>query len=211
AQELWDAIAGYLDDAVDLKAASLTSRALVPAAQRALFREISISEDEDERWDKGMGFCDPDATVLATRLVQLLQSSPHIVPYVRALTIYMGDAECFEILAPIDWLALRAITFRSFADKVVESDLAGVKALLGCQSLYHVKIGGPLIPWTDELFYSFFRPISPTVQRLEVEYCEVPLTESISTPNTPTGNHPKIRDLGLMISPSIARVLEQAL
>ena len=89
-QELVDDIIGYLhDDKATLCACSLTSRAMVAAAQRGLFSEIYARPHS-----RG-----PDSPLPAFIIQRLVEMLPHIAIYVKSLYITF-DLTSLEIMMP---------------------------------------------------------------------------------------------------------------
>jgi len=91
-QELVDDIIGYLhDDKAILRACSLTPRAMVAAVQRGLFSEICV-------WPRPRG-PDPPHGFTIQRLVEVVNTHPHVATYVKSLYITFEPTNP-EIMTP---------------------------------------------------------------------------------------------------------------
>jgi hypothetical protein len=75
-QELIEAIVDEVEGTKNLQACSLTARAFLAASQSGLFRIMSL------RWDSASR----NAAVL-DRALSFLQEFPHLIPYVRDVTL----------------------------------------------------------------------------------------------------------------------------
>ncbi|KAJ7606380.1 hypothetical protein B0H17DRAFT_1221766 [Mycena rosella] len=103
-QELCSHIAGFLvsDTSTDLRSTSLISRSLCAASQLHLFPTVTIVT------------AGGNAPSVA-RLQSVLESSPHLVLYIRRLEVPI-HAGTLTTLASIRFSGLRAVGFRGFKD-----------------------------------------------------------------------------------------------
>ncbi|KAJ7604266.1 hypothetical protein FB45DRAFT_62542 [Roridomyces roridus] len=127
-QEIWDEILDYMADhfnhKMDMKSASLASRWLVPRAQFYIFRSISIHHSSPA-----------EPGVLAERLLNVMTSSPHLIPHVQDLHVYAGDAESLDAVAQIPWSNVLQLTLGSVEAASGSTILQDVAKLVGLPSL----------------------------------------------------------------------------
>ncbi|KAJ7604262.1 hypothetical protein FB45DRAFT_1070635 [Roridomyces roridus] len=105
-QEIWDEIVDYTagdfhekTHLAELKSASLASRCFVSRAQLYIFRSISIHHSPTA-----------EPGVLAERLLNVMTSSPHLIPHVQDLHVYDGDAKILHSVAQIPWSNVLQLT-----------------------------------------------------------------------------------------------------
>ncbi|KAJ7605892.1 hypothetical protein FB45DRAFT_1041807 [Roridomyces roridus] len=128
-QEIWDEIvdqiAGFEErmHMADLKSTSLASRCFVPRVQSYIFRSISIETLNGE------------SGVLAERLLNMMTSSPHLIPHVQDLHVYTGDVRSLSAVAQIPWSNVYQLTLGSMEAAAGSVVLAKVATLVGLPSL----------------------------------------------------------------------------
>ncbi|KAJ7832841.1 hypothetical protein B0H14DRAFT_2309282, partial [Mycena olivaceomarginata] len=82
-QELVDIVVNNLqDDTPSLKACSLTAHTFVPSARIHIFKRIEIMPPNDNPGSK-----EPPSRSPCQKLLKMLNSSPHIAPFVEELSI----------------------------------------------------------------------------------------------------------------------------
>ncbi|KAK6981559.1 hypothetical protein R3P38DRAFT_3376145 [Favolaschia claudopus] len=227
--ELWHAIVENLEETADLMAASLVCHVFVPAAQKKIFREIFIPYDEEKFQALLAGLEDSSDLMLqydrvtalsvTTCFVQLLESSPHLIPYVRTLTLHMPDSECLRLLSQFDWICLRCIQFNYIrsalesssehkGDEAQRAMIQSIERLASNPSLRMARIFAPPKDWTAADFYSIFQAFPSSLENLALGRCN-PTGNTFQLEASPVPR-PAIRHLDLQGSPAISAILERA-
>ncbi|KAK6981549.1 hypothetical protein R3P38DRAFT_415911 [Favolaschia claudopus] len=195
--ELWDAIISHVRDPYetdpekDLKAISLVCSSFCAPAQRALF------DGEQRHIAKEL------AAVKAARLADILEDAPHLLRYIRDLSIGTDDPECFRIAAAIPWSQqLHSLEFRNLSLATLEGCSDGVARLLGINSIRDLSLQGHGDCIDFEAVFSY---CSSSIETLRLSFLHWPLPES---PVTFSGRairgtpRPAIRELSLPDYPS---------
>ncbi|KAJ6536308.1 hypothetical protein B0H19DRAFT_383923 [Mycena capillaripes] len=195
-QELWDHVVDQLQwRKKDLKSCSLVCRALVPRAQSYIFCDIYLSFHSGSN---------------VTRLAHLLASSPHLIAYIRHLSLRECEAGTMNSLDGIPWSRLETLTImrhdmnftsdRKFADNPPAFEQ--LYTLVGLPSLRRLNIYGPF--WRVPYLFPILDHCTSALERLEFENCN--LRASFEPVVTRLAKKPKIRHLRLDQS-SVGEVL----
>ncbi|KAK7038525.1 hypothetical protein R3P38DRAFT_2906367 [Favolaschia claudopus] len=152
------------------------------------------------------------ATTFARRLMLLLESSPHLLPYIRSLHVRSQDVECFHVVSAISWEQLQhlRVSFNAKDQSPVQRRgyIEGMAVLFSIPSLSAITITAHS-KWTVDELRFLLSSCSPNTQQLEMYSCGV--LPEVSLPSPPPAAHrPRIRDLTLKLSPSLLTALSAA-
>ncbi|KAK6981552.1 hypothetical protein R3P38DRAFT_3113632 [Favolaschia claudopus] len=217
--ELWDAIISHVLDPYeivprkDLKAISLVCSSFCAPAQKALFENVLIHDScPRETLDNGEEryITKELAIVKAIRFTDLLKESPHLLRYIRYLSIGTDDPECFRIVAAIPWSQLRNLEFRHLSVATLERCPDGVARLLGITSIRTLTIQG----CGDRVdFEAVFSYCSPSIEQLGLMAVQPILASGTLPPSACAirgSPRPIIRGLTVGYSPDIMDILGEA-
>ncbi|KAK6984025.1 hypothetical protein R3P38DRAFT_374299 [Favolaschia claudopus] len=221
-QEIWDAIIGNLcDNEGTLRAISLVCRSFVSPAQRNLFYELAL---EDRNRSSGIL---PDSllnktgateTMLATRLVTLLGSCPHLLPYIQSLRVHSQELECFNLLATIPWQRLEHLRI-SFDPKEGNASersgyIQGMAGLVKIPSLLSITVASfgsrSQNQWMVAELRFFLSSCSKNIKQLELYSCCSAAPEAPLALLPASALRPRLHDLTLKHSPSMLNILSDA-
>ncbi|KAJ7235510.1 hypothetical protein C8J57DRAFT_1728589 [Mycena rebaudengoi] len=194
-QELCDHILEFVNATGridDLKACALSSRNLSYSAQSHLFRDIIL-------YNTG-------AHAAAVRLCSCLTVSPHLIPYIRRLTV-RADPDILTSLSMISFSGLNELKLYTNQDTPTDRDAANrvaslVRDLIGLPSLRRVEMINPLAQFEDlEALFS-----SPTLAVTDLFFNTVLFMSSASGPSTLDRRiqRPAVKSLKLVHSPRLA-------
>ncbi|KAJ7605791.1 hypothetical protein FB45DRAFT_1041872 [Roridomyces roridus] len=178
-QEIWDEIvdqiAGFEErmHMADLRSASLASRCFVPRAQSYIFRSLSIETVNGT-----------EPGVLAERLLNTMTCSPHLIPHVHDLHVYMGDVRSLSAVAQIPWSHVYHLTLGSMAAAAGSIVLAKVATLIGLPSLRGLvfRIGR----WDATHLCNIFASCTDVKRLTFVQCFSSPLAVPFTPPAMPT-------------------------
>ncbi|KAK6974829.1 hypothetical protein R3P38DRAFT_3378235 [Favolaschia claudopus] len=220
--ELWDHIIGFIPPAPSLtptlKHLALVCRTFAPAAQRSLFRSISIEDGQKIEYERIRLVVDRSAitgAVVAGYLAKLLASSPHLLPFIRELKVESKHAECYHILSKIPWAHLRSLHFKSIFC-IPSAAGSAVEALVSMASLRRLEISvyGGTLPDTQtaEWMQCILLSCSPHVEFLMLEgvYIDTAELSQGTTEHTVSRCRPRLRELSLTNCKGISGLLLHA-
>ncbi|KAJ6555972.1 hypothetical protein B0H19DRAFT_138136 [Mycena capillaripes] len=132
-QELWEIIIDHLHESpAELKSTSLTCRSFVSPAQSHIFREISVPV---KHGDSGI-----KQRIQAKRLHALMNSSPHLIPYVHSLSLGTCEPEILIPLARIRWSRVHTLSLADMAQDPYDEFVHSIQMLIGLSSLRTLAI-----------------------------------------------------------------------
>ncbi|KAJ6456297.1 hypothetical protein C8R47DRAFT_1082488 [Mycena vitilis] len=193
-QEMWDHIIDELRQLKDWQSCSLVCRSFLARAQSHIFRRISIHKKL---------YQEPD--FVAKQLVSILNTSPHIIPYIHIL--YLGECRPAVVahLLQISWTHLEDLTVSCLGDPITGADLEHIYPLVGLPTLRRMAFIGK--GWGAEGMFKALSHCTHRLERIEFWNCDFPNGSFQPTELAVTASRPKIRQLTFMSSDSMARVL----
>ncbi|KAK6984920.1 hypothetical protein R3P38DRAFT_3102231 [Favolaschia claudopus] len=217
--ELWDHIIGFIPPvpSFTLKYLALVCRTFASAAQRSLFRSISIEDGrriviEPEMVIDRSAITGP---IVAGYLADLLASSPHLLPFIRELTVKSEHTECYHILSEIPWVNLRSLHFKDLL-RIPSSARGAVETLISMPSLRRLEISTysgtvpntPTAQWMQWMLSS----CSPHLEFLVLEgvYMDSAELSQGTTNHTASNRRPRLCELSLTHCNGISGLLLHA-
>ncbi|KAJ7738735.1 hypothetical protein B0H16DRAFT_1891216 [Mycena metata] len=158
-QELCDIIAEYIDSKWDLRACTLVSPALTSSAQRQLFHDIVFNRGtlhfDDisilERYDEAKA---------CNRLCAVLETSPHILPYIRRVRASL-EPSVLEPLAKFQLPNLHDVVLhRRRGGPPVEGAITLAAQLIGSPTVTRVGLISPIFSNLHQMARLFARHTS---------------------------------------------------
>ncbi|KAK6974810.1 hypothetical protein R3P38DRAFT_3129772 [Favolaschia claudopus] len=219
--ELWDHIIGFIPPVPSLtptlKHLALVCRTFASAAQRSLFRSISIEDGrriviEPEMVVDRSAITGP---IVAGHLADVLASSPHLLPFIRELTVKSEHTECYRILSEIPWVNLRSLHFKDLL-RIPSSARGAVETLISMPSLRRLEISTysgtvpntPTAQWMQWMLSS----CSPHLEFLVLEgvYMDSAELSQGTTNHTASNRRPRLCELSLTHCNGISGLLLHA-
>ncbi|KAJ7495064.1 hypothetical protein FB451DRAFT_1213257 [Mycena latifolia] len=172
-QELWDHVISLIGSRVDLSACSTTCRSLTPAAQSHLFYEVDLLWGASDMHfaDVHPDRADPGVVARCDRLCTVLLRSPHLMPYIRSLSL-SGTVELLTRVVAIQLPNLRKLHLGMYRGAPLapqeEDTLARLaQKLVGLPSVERVSI------WSVAQRVAFFATVfvgrSPQLRSISIE------------------------------------------
>ncbi|KAJ7021011.1 hypothetical protein C8F04DRAFT_1403211 [Mycena alexandri] len=203
-QELWDTILDFLDDSRPaLKSAALVCASFASRAQSHLFREIHLPTSH---YGQGHINLNNRTVTQASQLALLMNSSPHLVRYVRSLSLGICETGAVVPLARILWTSVHTLCLDRMHYIPSEDFLGGIQTLIGMPSLRMVSLGGRGDDsWSSQELSLVLSRCGAGVQSIGFKYIN-PRRCAVSIDSESSGQRPTIRELRLDRSPGIVEL-----
>ncbi|KAF8212605.1 hypothetical protein K438DRAFT_1167923 [Mycena galopus ATCC 62051] len=166
-QELWDHIVDQLSQSQqDLRSCSLVCRALVARAQSHAFRGYILIESR----------------VHGNRFARVLESSPHLIPYIRHLHFKNCGGLSITPLDLIPWSNLDTLTLHRHSSQNIPfypHVLEEMHTLVALPSIRRLKFGGR--PWRRTELFSILAHCTTALDDIDFGDCMLsPLSASVA-------------------------------
>ncbi|KAJ7143843.1 hypothetical protein C8R44DRAFT_864865 [Mycena epipterygia] len=189
AQELWDEVVDCVScdsEYQDIKACSLVSRALAYRAQAHLFRDIGFRRPASSFHDRYIQY---DPAAASRRLRCVLNSSPHLVQFIRSITIPLS----LDILAEVSDMGLSHVQkicihengpTPPLHDAAIAAAMDRLQALVGMPAVREVEISCDYYsPSISRRLSQLFKNPSPTLAALHISFAR--FRQSPKSPDVP--------------------------
>ncbi|KAJ7450629.1 hypothetical protein FB451DRAFT_720446 [Mycena latifolia] len=187
-QDIWDHIIDFHRESPrDLQSCSLVCRMMVPRAQRHIFHTLIL----------------PNSAIGANPLREILDSSPHLIQYIREIRLGACDADALAPLVQIPWSQLDALWLGHYMRSASAPDLEKLHRLVELPSIRRITFHSDR--WRAEHLLSIFAHCPPGLARVDFVGCKIALIPL--PPLAPAARRPVIRHLALCDSPTVAGLL----
>ncbi|KAJ7166191.1 hypothetical protein C8R46DRAFT_1192589 [Mycena filopes] len=203
--ELWDAILDCLRDyPYTLKSTALVCSSFSARAQSHLFRKITLPIVIFRGYGEQIVNLEQLSSTQPPKLVAVMTSSPHLIPYVRSLSLRCYEANTVILLARVPWTSIATLAVTDMVPAVFPELLAATQNLIGMPSLRTVSLEGAYqTSWTG----TELSPIlsQSGVQSITFKYFNISgHTEFVDSEST--RQRPRIRELELNNSPEVVQM-----
>ncbi|KAJ7920874.1 hypothetical protein B0H13DRAFT_1985987, partial [Mycena leptocephala] len=210
AQELWNHVLSFVRARTDLKACCFVSRALCAGAQSQLFFSITIRPPRKRRRG-GPPFdftAATDEVEACRRLREILIESPHLLPHIRRIEVFLHPDVLTEIIA-MGLPLVQEIQFRTktFMARVEKHAVALAQQLMELPTVRRAELCST--SQTHEFLSWFFSTTTLHLQTLEISMSELYRSDDDETPELVSSRR-KIEHFHLIHSPTIAGWLVHA-
>ncbi|KAJ7174767.1 hypothetical protein C8R46DRAFT_1189434, partial [Mycena filopes] len=205
--ELWDAIIDCLRDyPYTLKSTALVCSSFAARAQSHLFRKITFPIVIFRGYGEQIVNLEQLSRTQAPKLVAVMTSSPHLIPYVRSLSLRCYEANTVIMLARIPWTSIATLTMADMSPGVFPELLAATHKLIGMPSLRSVSLEAAHdTSWTGTVLSPILSHCGAGVQSITFNYFNISgHAEFVDSEST--RQRPRIRELELNNSPEVVQI-----
>ncbi|KAF7302367.1 hypothetical protein HMN09_00870300 [Mycena chlorophos] len=192
----------------DLAACSLVCRRMCYWSQSRLFHTIVFNSEPSP------GSRNVDPKTQARRLLQIVESSPHLLLHIRNLSLPDSSAALLAILSSREWPAMEALRLR-YIPPVNEGCMRDIQRLVASPSLRSLELIFTHNAWNIDYFTHILAHASQTVTSLRLKACVEPSAHATQgTPqyplSSPSRNPSFILDhLDMICSSAVLDALDQ--